>query len=213
MDMSILSRAELEAYATACSASPLGILSGPAIRHELAPLSGPVDIIAVDWRKLHEWNDLLGYDVSNVFLAEFAQTRLGTERRRLLRFAPARRPARIDIRGQWGGDELLFAVNAGDGVGFLMRLVSALDTLSARLSEAQRQSIQEKTGGLIDGFAVAAVLIASSTDAYHWDNRGQDAGDASRAVAECGKLKAGVATGERATSGAAGTIIGTLPTC
>lgn len=211
MNVSMLSRSELEDYAQACSASHLGILSGPAIRYELGQLTESVDLIAIDWRKLHEWNDILGYDVSNVFLAEFAQTRHGTDRRRVTRAKNSRRPARLDLRGQWGGDELLFAVSAGDGLGLLMRLLRALDTLSARLTSEQRQAIAERTGGLIDGFAIVAVLVPSSTDAYHRNEWGRDAGDSARAVAECGRLKAGRQTGERATSGAPGTIIGTLP--
>lgn len=178
----------------------LGILSGTAIRRELAHIEGPCDIIAIDWRKLHEWNEILGYDVSNVFLAKFAQTRQGHDRRCMPRGSD-RRPTRLDVRGQWGGDELVFAVAAGDGMGLLMRLLRAIDTLTQQLTPAQRQAITERTGGLIDGFCIAAVLVTGST---------QPLLDATRAVKECGILKAGNHTGNRATSGRAGTIISTL---
>lgn len=201
MDIRMLSHDELLIYAQACSVSHLGILSGPALRYELSLLDGPVDVLAIDWRKLHEWNDLLGYDVANTFLAQFAQTRQGRERRRFPRVKHARRPARLDIRGQWGGDELVFAVAPGDGLGLLLRLLRALDTLSAQLTPAQRQAIGDRTGGLLDGFAIAAVLVCGTSTPLT---------DARRAVDECGKLKAGRQTGDRATSGAAGTIIGTL---
>jgi hypothetical protein len=202
MDITMLPHDELLAYAQACSTSHLGILSGPALRYALARIDGPVDILAIDWRKLHEWNDLLGYDAANTFVAQFAQTRQGRERRHFPRVKHARRPARLDVRGQWGGDELVFAVAAGDGLGLLMRLLRALDVLTAQLSAAQRQAIADRTGGLLDGFAIVAVLITNSQAPLT---------DARRAVDECGRLKAGRQTGERATSGAAGTVIGTLP--
>ncbi len=196
--------AEQQSVIAELSQSHLGIMSGSAIRRALRLADGPLDIIACDWRKLHEWNDIIGYDMSNVFIAEFAQTRRGRDRRR------GNPSARCDLRGQWGGDELVFAVTAGQGIGLLLRLVRALDALSSRLSDVQRARITEQTSGLINEFAGVFVLVPNSTDLYHRDARGRDAGDVARAVAECGRLKAGNVTGQRATSGRSGTIIGTL---
>ena len=196
---------EQQAIINELSHCHLGIMSGGGIRRALSRLTGPVDIIAIDWRKLHEWNDILGYDGSNVFFAQFAQTRHTTDRRATMH---THRP--LDVRGQWGGDELVFAVGAGDGIGLLMRLIASLDALTAQLNAGQRAAITTCTGGLVDGFCIVAVLIPNSTDVYHRDTYGRDAGDVARAVAECGRLKAGTTTGARATSGAAGTIIGTL---
>lgn len=204
---------------TELSYSHLGILSGPAIRRALRieteairqGTAKPMDIIASDYRKLHEWNEpsVLGYDLSNVYFAEFAQTRGGRDRRQIERAAPSRRPTCRDLRGQWNGDELVFGVEAGQGIGLLMRFIHALDTLSERLTPAQRDAMRARTGGLFDGFAAVFVLIQNSTDVYR-RNGHVDEGDAARAVAECGVLKSGNVTGARATSGRAGTIIGTL---
>lgn len=177
------------------SRSHLGILSGPAIRRELRLLETPCDLIALDFRKLHEWNDILGYDLANRFFGDLCRTREHTRRRSELRMQ--------DVRGQWGGDEIVIACAVGSGRGLLLRLVRALDDLSAQLSTNQRQAIVTATGGLIDGFAAVFVLIESSRCPLV---------DAARAVAECGELKRGIQTGDRATSGRPGTIIGTLAT-
>ena len=185
--------AQQQAAIAELSASPLGILSGPAIRRALRTMPGPIDVIALDFRKLHEWNELLGYNVASEFLARFCQTRSRARRRGDRRA--------LDVRGQWGGDEIVIACAAGSGQGLLMRLVWALDRLSAQLTAGQRAAIAERTGGLIDGFAAVFVLVERSHAPLV---------DASRAVDECGVLKRGRQTGERAGSGATGTIIGTI---
>ncbi len=186
--------AQQQAAIAELSRSPLGILSGPAIRRALRQMPGPVDLIAFDFRKLHEWNDVLGYDVSSNYLAKFCQTRTRTRRR------GEARP--LDVRGQWGGDEIVLAVAAGNGRGLLMRLVWALDTMTERLTDEQRTKITHNTGGLITGFAAVFVLVEGS---------GAPLVDAARAVSECGVLKSGGRqTGERATSGRPGTIIGSI---
>jgi hypothetical protein len=186
--------AELEALVNAYGTSHLGILSGAAIRYELAQLHTPVDLLVYDWRKQNEWNSILGWDAGNAPMGQSARIDYaGIDRRHATR--------RIDLRGQYGGDEIVIACDVGDGRGLLLRLLRELITLNAGLSPAQHQAISDRTGGLITGFAVAAVLVEGSTHALL---------DAARAVDMTGVLKKGVQTGTRATSGAAGTIIGTL---
>lgn len=214
---------QLEALVKAYGTSHLGILSGPAIRHELSQLTTPVDILALDWRKLHEWNDLIGYAPSNDAMSQAARVDYaGIERRaydgpeRRERPRPAapgeRRLTRrvIDLRGQFGGDELVMAVDPGHGVGLLTRILRQLAEMNGAMPSETRADISARTGGLLSGFGIAAVLVTNSTDAYHQDAHGRDAGDVARAVAECGNLKRGIQTGERATSGARGTVIGRL---
>lgn len=197
--------AELHAIINELSMSHLGIFSPAAIRRELRLLSTPCDLICIDLRKMHDLNEVLGYDVANRYFGIFARTRMHDE----LHVAARSH----DIRGQWGGDEVVIACAAGDGAGLLMRLINALDVLSAGLTAPHRRAMHERTGGLVDGFAAVFVLIPNSTDVYRreWINDGwADAGDAARGVAECGRLKAGNVTGSRSTSGKPGTIIGTL---
>lgn len=186
--------AELEALVNAYGRSHLGILSGPAIRHELAQLTTPVDLLCFDWRKQNEWNAILGWDAANAPLGQSARTDYaGIDRRHATRS--------IDLRGQWGGDEIVIAVDAGQGFGLLMRLLGELVTMNDALTPAQRAEISDRTGGLISGFAVAAVLVRGSTDPMT---------DARRAIDMTGALKSGAQTGARATSGAVGTVIGRL---
>lgn len=197
--------AELHAIIDELSMSHLGIFSPAAIRRELRLLSTPCDLICIDLRKLHDLNEVLGYDVANRYFGIFARTRMHDE----LHIATRSH----DIRGQWGGDEVVIACSAGDGTGLLMRLVNALDMLSAGLPPAQRLAMATRTGGLVDGFAAVFVLIPNSTDVYRreWIDGGWvDAGDAARGVDECGLLKKGNVTDCRSTSGKPGTIIGTL---
>src|SRR5260221_5869106 len=166
---------ELEARVAAYGRSHLGILSGPAIRYELAQLHGPVDILVFDWRKQNEWNALLGWDAANAPLSQAARVDYaGIERRHAQRT--------IDLRGQWGGDEIAMAVDLGCGRGLLARLLRELLTLNQALTPALRAGISAKTGGLIDGFCIAAVLIEGSTRPLE---------DAARAVDATGVLKRG----------------------
>jgi len=186
--------AELEALVTAYGTSHLGILSGPAIRHELAQLHTPVDLLAFDWRKAHEWIEILTWDGANAPLSQAARVDYaGVEKRHAART--------IDVRGQWGGDEIVIAVDAGHGRGLLTRLLRELIAMNAALSPAQHADISDRTGGLITGFCVAAVLVEGSRNPLD---------DARRAIDMTGVLKAGAQTGERASSGARGTIIGRL---
>ena len=150
----------------------------------------PRDLICIDLRKLHDLNEVLGYDAANIYFGSFARTRMQDD------------PTRChDTRGQWGGDEVVIACSVGDGIGLLMRLVTALDALTDELTPAQRQAIALRTGGLVEGFCAVFVLIGNSTQLLC---------DAKRGVDECGALKRGNVTGCRSTSGRPGTIIGTL---
>ncbi len=166
------------------SMSHLGILAPAAIRRALRLTLGPRDLICIDLRKLHDLNEVLGYDTANIYFGSFARTRIHD-----------------DVRGQWGGDEVVIACALGDGLGLLTRLVTALDTLTAKLTPIQRQAIALRTGGLVAGLCAVFVLIENSTDLLP---------DATRGIDECGRLKKGNVTGRRSTSGKPGTIIGTL---
>jgi len=181
---------EKEAEIAELSYSHLGILSAAAIRRRLRMMHDAVDIIAIDWRKLHDWNELLGYDVANAYFGEFCCARRHD--------ATGRQP---DTRGQWGGDEIVIACRAGDGQGLLFRLIQALDELSAELTPAQRAAMHTRTNGMIDGFCAVFCLI---------ENSRYPLTDAARGIAECGELKKGNVTDYRSTSGKPGTIIGTL---
>ena len=178
------------------SMSHLGILAPAAIRRALRLIDGPRDLICIDLRKLHDLNEVLGYDVANRYFGLFARTRI-----------------HADTRGQWGGDELIIACAVGDGQGLIMRLVDSLDDLTADLTPVQRQALSRRTGGLMSGFCAVFVLIENSHDVYHrdWINGAWvDSGDSTRGIDECGRLKKGNVTGNRSTSGKPGTIIGTL---
>ncbi len=196
MNISILTQriTKLETQVAAYGRSHLGILSGPAIRYELSLLSTPIDLLVFDWRKQNEWNAILGWDGANAPLGQAARADYaGVERRH------ARRA--IDLRGQWGGDEIVMAVDVGHGRGLLARLLRELLTMNQALAPEHHAAIVEKTGGLISGFCVAAVLVEASTHALR---------DATRAVDATGVLKAGQSTGCRATSGARGTVVARL---
>lgn len=180
----------IAAYGT----SHLGILSGPAIRYELAQLTQPVDLLVFDWRKQNEWNAVLGWNPANAWLGHAARIDYaGIERRHTERT--------IDLRGQWGGDEIVMAVDVGHGKGLLARLLRELLAMNAALTPAQVEAIRAKTGNLISGFCVAAVLVEGSTRPLE---------DATRAVDATGALKAGRTTGCRATSGRPGTVVARL---
>lgn len=180
---------EKQAIIDELSMSHLGILAPAAIRRALRLTVAPCDIIAIDFRKLHEWNDLLGYDVANDYYGRFVRQREGFDGRRR------------DVRGQWGGDECVIAADVGDGAGLIVRMVQLLEQLTSELAPAVRAEMSTRTAGLIDGFAAVFVLVPRSRWPLH---------DAKRAVDECGELKKGNQTGQRATSGKAGTIIGSI---
>jgi len=189
--------AALEVQVKAYAHSHLQILSGPAIRYELAQLScgsdAPpcVDLLVFDWRKQNEWNSILGWDAANVPLSQAARVDYaGLDRRHARRV--------IDLRGQIGGDEIAIAVDAGDGRGLLRRLLRELIVMNAALTPIQRAKITQKTGGLIGGFCVAAVLVEGSH---------RPLADTKRALDMTGVLKSGRSTGIRATSGRSGTTI------
>lgn len=186
--------AALEAQVAAYSHSHLGILSGSAIRYELAQLHTPVDLLVFDWRKLHDWNSILGWDNASVAMGQAARVDYaGLDRRHATRA--------IDLRGQYSGDELVLAVDVGDGLGLLRRLLRELVVLNAALTERQHAQIAAATGGTVNGFCVAAVLVEATRRPLL---------DAARAVDATGALKAGRMTGLRATSGARGTVLARL---
>jgi hypothetical protein len=178
---------DLESQLNRYKFSHLGILSGPAIRDALANLTGAWDIICLDIRKMHQLNEALTWSGANLHLVKpFVQTRRADGRP-------------VDIAGQWGGDEVVFAVPAGDGRGFVRRLLSAAQSLTDGLSREQRAFLRHQTGGLVDGLCVALVCV-EGVDSDYLDVT-------EKALDLANVLKEGTATGERATSGAKGTIV------
>jgi hypothetical protein len=179
--------ADLESQLNRYKYSHLGILSGPAIRDALMNLEGSWDIIAIDIRKMHQLNEALTWSGANLHLiAPLVQTRRADGRP-------------VDVAGQWAGDEVVFAVPAGDGRGFVRRLLSAAQTLTDSLSDAQRVYLRQQTGGLVDGLCVALVCV-EGVDADYLSST-------EKALDLANTLKEGTTTGERATSGARGTVV------
>jgi hypothetical protein len=178
---------DLEAELNRYKYSHLGVLSQAAIRDAVANLSGAWDIICLDIRKMHELNSVLTWNGANLHLiAPLVQTRQADGRA-------------VDVSGQLGGDEILFAVPAGDGRGFVRRLLSTAQTLTDALSATQREDLVAQTGGLVDGLCVALVCVEGvSGDYLAAAEKGLDLANA---------MKSGAVTGERATSGVKGTIV------
>lgn len=166
-----------------------GILAPAALRWQLrlySLLRKRCAVIAFDVRKMHDGNEVLGYSTMNALVGDLVRVRL--------------RPGRtLDVIGQYGGDEFGIVVsdpNAGEAV--VRRLVTQMRAITTAMPAHQRQALYERTGGLVDGLHAAIVLIPHSRDA---------AADMKRAMDEAGRIKAGTVTGNRSTSGTAGTQI------
>ena len=148
-------------------------------------------IIALDVRKLHDLNALLGYSTANDLIRDLVSVRL---LRKLGRW--------LDLIGQWGGDEFVIALANADAWPLVVERIQArLIEITAKLTPEQRAAIQERTGGLVDGLHAAISIIPLTRDAY---------GSAVAAVNATGPLKEGPQTGARSTSGAIGTCVQVL---
>lgn len=172
------------------STSRLGVFSQTATRSYLKLLSVfrvPVSIVAYDIRKMHELNAVLGYSNSNILIA-----RLTKIRRR-----------KVDFIGQYGGDE--FVVVSRPGVGSLIakRIMDRAQEMSLEISQEQRDSLKQRTCGLMDGLYVSIAFTDVTRDAL---------GTASLLVDETERLKeqGALMTGSRATSGNVGTLCSEL---
>lgn len=179
----------LRALASTLAQSNFGTLTPTATKLALAALASsdsPVDLIVIDIRKMHELNAVLGWDTTTATVTQLLACR----------HAPGRAP---DVLGQLGGDEFVIAVPAGDGSGMLRRLLSQAAAITTALPESARARLRESTGGLVDGVAVAAMLIEGTMTPLT---------STLRALPLVAAMKAdGRQTGERATSGAAGTLV------
>lgn len=162
--------------------SHLGVLSPAATRYELARERRCRDVIAIDIRKLHDLNAVLGWDRANSLVAQW--------------ISMARREG--DLWGQYGGDELVAVVPPGDGSGLLERLQANAQAVADQMTEETRATLWARTGGLVDGFCIAACLLEGAGDVR------QATADALEAAQQ---LKVGRVTGERSTSGAVGTVV------
>lgn len=149
----------------------------------------PCAVLALDVRKLHTLNIVLGYSASTELVAQLVQ----------IRRLPGR--GRPDFVGQWGGDEFLIRVPPGAAWLVAQRIRGRADELTERMTPAQRLALREHTGGLVDGLCVAIAVVEWTNDAY-------DA--ARRAIDHTDVLKAGRVTGDRATSGAVGHVWGVV---
>lgn len=172
-------------------------LSPAALRWQLRLWSlfrRPCAIIALDIRKLHDLNAVLGYSTSNGLIRDLISARQHQ------RSGHARRW--LDLVGQWGGDELVMALADPRGRERVLRHLEArLLELSARMTPEQRQALHDRTGGLVDGLHAAISIVPHTRDAY---------GAAGRAIDATGPMKEGRLTGERSTSGAVGTVMQVL---
>jgi hypothetical protein len=155
-----------------------GVLSPAATRRAVRLHTGLCDVVVVDIRKMNALNAVLGWSRANSFVGELVRHRVA------------------DIAGQWGGDEFVFVVPAGDGAGLLSRLLKAAAELTKGLTLQERAKLEEKTAGLVNGFHLAAVLVANVTNVSVAVDRAIDA---------TGLLKEGRNTGDRNTSGTRGT--------
>lgn len=163
--------------------SHFGILTPAAIRYELSHQRRRRDVIAIDVRKLHDLNAVLGYDRANVLIAQWIAGCVRT----------------TDTWGQYGGDEIVGMVPVGDGRGVLTRLIARAEQISTQIAPEQRAALVQRTGGLVDGFCIAACLI---------EDAAAPAVAAASALADVQRLKeAGPVTGVRSTSGAPGTLV------
>jgi GGDEF domain-containing protein len=172
-------------------------LSPAALRWQLRLWSiarRPCAIVALDIRKLHDLNAVLGYSTSNELIRDLISARQHQ------RSGHARRW--LDLVGQWGGDELVVALADPSGrERVLQHMQARLTELSARLTVEQRQALYDRTGGLVDGLHAAISVVSYTHDAY---------GATVRAVDATGPLKEGRMTGARSTSGAVGTVMQVL---
>lgn len=169
-------------------------LSPGALRWQLriwSLLRIPCAVIAIDIRKMHDLNSVLGYTNNNNFVRDLVSVRQHRNWRHPWRW--------LDIIGQWsGGDEFITAIANPSALPLVLgRIDQRLIELTEQLSPEQRKSLYERTGGLVDGFHAAIVTIPYTRDAY---------GAAVRAINATGPLKDGVITGDRSTSGAVGTV-------
>lgn len=173
----------------AYSTTHFGVLAPAAIRHALRRTRGLADYVVIDIRKLHTLNEVLGYTEASALVGRLT---------RILSDVRTQRGRAVDLAGQWGGDEFVYRLALGTGQGFLQRLLAQLDELTATLTPAQRSELARHTGGLVDGLCVAACLVEGASDPWRAIDHG---------IAVVTRLKAGRVTGERATSGAVGTVV------
>lgn len=166
-----------------------GILAPAALRWQLrlySLLRKRCAVIALDVRKMHDGNEVLGYSTMNAMVSDLVRVRL--------------RPGRtLDVIGQYGGDEFIAVISdpsAGELV--VSRLIGRMRELTAAMPAEKRAALAERTGGLVDGLHAAIALVPETRDAYR---------AAVQAVDKAGEIKAGTVTGNRSTSGTAGTQI------
>lgn len=180
---------ELKAENEELKWSHFGILSPAATRRAIRQITGPKDVIVADIRKMNKLNPVIGYSRNNELVGELV----------CCRSQPGRD---ADIAGVWGGDEVVYVVDPGCGVGFLRRLLKqAADVTLTKLTPDQRQRLYDETQGIIRGYNLAAVLIENVTDILQAVKLGVDA---------TGTLKEGRKTNNRDTCGKPGTQLARL---
>jgi len=167
------------------SRSHFGTLSPVATRLLLRALSilrVPVSVVVYDIRKMHELNAVMGYANSNILVARLTKVR------------------QSDIIGQYGGDEFVVISRPGAGSRIAWRIIEKAKEITAQIDPAKRDALNLRTGGIVDGLTVAITYSNYSTNALR---------DTVRGVDETERLKEHNAsmTGNRATTGNAGTLI------
>lgn len=174
--------------------SHFGVLTAEALRMEVEKIDGPRDILAVDVRKVNAMNSALGYNRTTGLVAKLVPHLAGK----------GRRTDQVGqyLEGQYGsGDEFIYVVPVGDGLGMMKRILRRAARLTRRLTFAERLLLYTKTGGIVNGINLACVLVRGSTNILD---------DMARAIDGTTILKAGKDTGDRDTSGAKGTRVGEI---
>lgn len=166
-----------------------GVLSPPALRFRLwlwSVLRLRCAILAFDIRKMHDLNDILGYEHANALVAQLVQVRLRPGRSR-------------DIIGQYGGDEFAVIIRNPKAAHLVLeRFLMQLERMRNDMPIEQRTALADRTNGLVDGLHAAVVLV---TETHH----ARDAVKIAIDAVNC--LKSGATTGSRSTSGAQGTQV------
>lgn len=140
-------------------------------------------VIAIDIRKLHDMNSILGYSEANKLMADALKNVARSN----------------DLIGQYGGDEHIIAIRNPQAWPLVLeRFTANLRALTETMPIESRDALYRRTGGLVDGLHAAIVIVPETRRAYH---------TAMLAIDKTGEIKDGPQTGDRSTSGAKGTII------
>jgi len=173
------------AYIRQLERGGFGAFSRAAILVRLAVyqlLKIPCGLVALDMRKMHEMNAVLGYEILNQLVARIIKT--------------------SDIRGQFGGDEIVILIPyAKTGTARLIknRIIRNARMITNGLPDEKRQELCRRTAGLVDGVHVAILSVDSTRNPLRATWAAMD-------ILERMKEDGADVTGVRATTGNVGTL-------